>query len=324
MLTREFAGRQGLPVAAQRVAGRVSRRYRPAQTYANAVTSSTSTTSSEALTAPDLGRGHSLFANASALLAGGVVSLIVPLLTIHYLARVLGPEAWGPIIAAQALGNWLLLFVEFGFELWGTRAVARARTSPEAIPDIVHGVQSAKLLLSLASVAIAAIIYFAIPSLHLAPALIGWATLFGILRGLSPLWFFQGIERVRGAVAVDTVTRIAAALGVFFVVRGASDGVRVLELKSSSPRFHWWSSRFGLDGTFLCACPTSVPRSARLARPGTCSRAAYRRVCTSKQIRSCSARSRRPRSSLSSAAPSASYAPRSTSFSRLPRRSFRA
>lgn len=181
-----------------------------------------------------LARGHSLFANASALFAGQAISLVVPLITIPYLARVLGPASWGPVLAAQALGNWLLLFVEFGFELWGTRAVARARTAPDLIPEIVHGVQSAKLLLSLIAAAIAGAVYLLVPSLRLGggPALVAWAVTYGILRGLSPLWFFQGLERVRRAVGVDTIARVLAALGVFVVVHGPADNTRVVELQA--------------------------------------------------------------------------------------------
>jgi PST family polysaccharide transporter len=53
-----------------------------------------------------------------------------------------------------------------------------------------------------------------------------------VFRGFSPLWFFQGIERVRGAVAVDAASRAAAALGTFVVVRTPTDGWRVIALQA--------------------------------------------------------------------------------------------
>ena len=83
---------------------------------------------------------RSLARNASVLVAGQAIGLVIPLLTIPYLARVLGPAAWGPVLAAQAFGNWLGMIFDFGFELSGTRAVARARQSPGDMPDVVHGV----------------------------------------------------------------------------------------------------------------------------------------------------------------------------------------
>src|SRR4051812_26576703 len=94
-----------------------------------------------------------------------IVSLFTPLLTIPYLARVLGPENWGPVIAAQGLGIWLTLVLEYGFELTGTRAIAGARTKPHTLPDVVHQVQSAKALLAVAAAPVAVIAAVAVPSL---------------------------------------------------------------------------------------------------------------------------------------------------------------
>lgn len=166
-------------------------------------------------------------------MAGQVIGLVVPLVTIPYLARVLGPDRWGPVITAQAFGNWLLLLFEFGFDLSATRAIARARVAPKRIDGIVHGVQSAKLLLMGFAVPIVVAVVAALPSVRSQMSLFVFALAFAVLRGLSPLWFFQGIERVKAAVAVDSVTRAVAALGVFIFVRTPADGARVLILQAA-------------------------------------------------------------------------------------------
>jgi len=182
-----------------------------------------------ATTAPD----RSLIGNASALFAGQAIGLVVPLLVVPYLARVLGPAAWGPVLAAQGFANWLILIFEFGFDLSGTRAVARARSTPAAMSLVVQGVQSAKLLLIVGTLPVVGLMLVAFPAVRRTPSLFGWALAFAVLRGLSPLWFYQGIERVRRAIAIDTVGRSVAALGVFAVVRGPSDGWRVIALQAA-------------------------------------------------------------------------------------------
>lgn len=175
---------------------------------------------------------RSLAKNAAALFGGQLVGLIGPLLAIPYLARVLGPNAWAPILAAQGLANWLTIVLEFGFDLSGTRAVARARTAPETMSDVVNGTQSAKLVLAPIAVLIALGAFMLIPALRGSPALTVWTLMFAVLRGLSPLWFFQGMERVRGAVLVDALTKVGAAAGVFLVVHSPEDGWRVLALQA--------------------------------------------------------------------------------------------
>ena len=87
--------------------------------------------------------------NATALYTAHVLGLIVPLLTIPYLARVLRPSGWGLVVFAQSFGAWLALVLEYGFDLSGTRAVARVRSDPQRLPEVVAGVQGAKMLMVL-------------------------------------------------------------------------------------------------------------------------------------------------------------------------------
>jgi PST family polysaccharide transporter len=181
---------------------------------------------------PEPAGGAPLLRNAGTLFAGQAVGMIVPLVTVPYLARVLGPAGWGPVLAAQAFGNWLVLVLEFGFELSGARAVSQARLAPRDVAAVVHGVQSAKVLLTLGVLPVLLIAFLGVPEVRHSGALLGWALAFAVTRGFSPLWFFQGIERVHGAVAIDTVTRALAALGVFWLVQAPADGWRVIALQA--------------------------------------------------------------------------------------------
>ena len=173
-----------------------------------------------------------LVQNITALFGAQAVSLVVPLLTVPYLARTLRPEGWASVLVAQALGGWLIILLEYGFDLSGTRAVARARTTPDSLSDVVGGVQGAKLLLVPLAALIVLVVSQTLPSMRGDGRLLGWTLAFAVLRGLNPLWYFQGVERVRGAVAVDSGTKAAAALGVFVLVHAPADGWMVLALQA--------------------------------------------------------------------------------------------
>lgn len=176
---------------------------------------------------------RSLIQNTSALFGAQALALLVPLLTVPYLARTLRPEGWASVLVAQALGNWLLLLIEYAFDLSGTRAVAHARTVPATMADVVGGVQGAKLLLVPAAALIVVVLLHSMPAVRGQERLLGSTLAFAVLRGLNPLWYFQGVERVRAAVAVDSGTKAAAALGVFFAVHAPADGWRVLALQAA-------------------------------------------------------------------------------------------
>ena len=194
---------------------------------------------------------RTLIRNAGALFGGHAAGLVVPLLTVPYLARVLRPEGFAPLLIAQAFAAWLVLFLEFGFDLSGTRAVARARAAPQQLPDVVRGVQSAKLLLVPLACAVFAIALAALPSLRMDGRLLWSALAYALFRGLSPFWYFQGIERVRGAVAVETATKALAALGCFVVVRAPADGWRVVALQAAFAAI----SLVALTGRMLALVP---------------------------------------------------------------------
>ncbi|MBM3854918.1 MAG: hypothetical protein FJ399_17490, partial [Verrucomicrobia bacterium] len=81
------------------------------------------------------------------LLSAHTVGVVVPLLTLPWLARVLGPAAWAPVLVAQALANWAALVLEFGFDLAGARDVAQAE-GDRALARTTAAIQQARLLLT--------------------------------------------------------------------------------------------------------------------------------------------------------------------------------
>jgi PST family polysaccharide transporter len=174
-----------------------------------------------------------LFANFSALTLGHALGLIAPLVTVPYLARVLRPAEWASVLVAQALAAWMVLLLDYGFELSGTRAVAQARGTRAEIGRVVWGVQGAKLLLLPIVAGVLLLACALLPAMRADRALAYSTCVFAVTRGLNPFWYFQGLERVRSAVVIDNGSKVLAALGVFVVVRDPSDGWRVMALQAA-------------------------------------------------------------------------------------------
>ena len=116
-----------------------------------------------------------LAGDAGTLYVVHVVGMLVPLLTIPYLARVLRPTAWGTVVFAQSLGAWLALVVEYGFDLSATRAVARHRDSRSHLVGLAAGVQGGKLFLLLGLLPAVLAMFWLIPIFRQQPALLVWA-----------------------------------------------------------------------------------------------------------------------------------------------------
>ncbi|GMA16008.1 O-antigen transporter [Deinococcus metallilatus] len=171
-----------------------------------------------------------LLRNLVSLYGIQLATLILPLLTLPYLTRVLGPAAWGQLAAVQALAITLSLVVEFGFGYSATRAVAQQRGNTSALARIAAGVLGAKLFLLLSLLLVATIIYALAPAFRQSPALYCWGIVFAAVQGFAPLWYFQGQERLQQAAALDIAGRVVATAGIFLLVRVPEQAWRVLAL----------------------------------------------------------------------------------------------
>lgn len=170
--------------------------------------------------------------NAALLLVGNAVSLLAPLITVPYVARVLGPEGWAPVLVAQAAVAWLAMVVDFGFDLSAVRNIAAA-PDPARRAAIVQQVQSAKLFLApVASVALLAI-FLALPALRGAWMLLAASQALVWMRGLEPLWYFLGVERVPPAVTVQIIGKVGATVATFLLVHSPEDAWLVIGLQAA-------------------------------------------------------------------------------------------
>ena len=173
-----------------------------------------------------------LAGDAAALSLAHVLGLVVPFLTVPYLARVLRPEGFGLLLFAQSFGLWLVLVIEFGFDQSGTRIISRIRENPTRLAEVVLGVQSAKMLALLLTIPFALAAFIAVPLFRDNPIYLLWGFLFAGARGLSPNWYFFGQERMIAPAFLEAGGKVIAAIGVFLLVKIPEDGWRVLALQA--------------------------------------------------------------------------------------------
>lgn len=157
-----------------------------------------------------------------------VSSLAVPLTTMPFLTRVLGPAAWGHLAAVQALAVTLAIVVEYGFQYTATRSVSLERDSPLALNRIVSEVATAKLVLSVGTAILGIVIYLSIPAFHESSQMFIVGVVYAVVIGWSPLWFFQGMEQLELAAGIDVLSKVASAVWIFLAVKSADDAVLVV------------------------------------------------------------------------------------------------
>jgi PST family polysaccharide transporter len=207
---------------------------------------------------------HDLIHNALALYGVQICRKLLPLVSIPYLTRVLKPAGWGTVAFVTSLGDFIVLTIEFGFNLSATREIAQHRDSREQCGRIASGVFGSQILIAMVAVAGVCIGRPFLPVLRDHPSLFWAGLLYGVSQGLNPIWFFQGLENIRLAAAVEVIGKSIALLGLFIFVRNPGDEWRVLALQAV-PAFLSTIVGFWLAGRRVVLCwPTAVHISQTL------------------------------------------------------------
>jgi PST family polysaccharide transporter len=172
--------------------------------------------------------------NALALSVMQVATFLFPLIQVPYLARVLGASSWGLVAFAQAFAVLILLLLQYGFDLSATRDIARGRHEHARVSDAVARVASAQGALVLVSTTVAFATYWFVPTFHEHPLHLALGWLLGVGYGLSPIWYFRGIERVGTAMLIDIAGKAVGTAGIFLFVHNPSHGWLALAIQAGA------------------------------------------------------------------------------------------
>jgi PST family polysaccharide transporter len=173
--------------------------------------------------------------NAVALYGVQAGRKLIPLASIPYLARVLGPEGWGQVAFVSALAELIVILIEFGFTLSATRSIARHREDAYERGRITIGVLCAQVMLATLGLTIAIVASRFIPLLREHPALLAAGLTYAVAQGFVPLWYFQGTEQIRLAAAIEIGAKAIGLASLFVFVRSPHDAWRALAIQALSP-----------------------------------------------------------------------------------------
>lgn len=171
------------------------------------------------------------------------VMYALPLVTVPYLVRVLGVDAWGTLAFYQSFAIILSQVIEFGFKWSGTRDVAQNRKEPAELSKILAGVLGGKAILVIVGVVAAILLASMVPALGRSSLLLSLALLWASGLGLNVIWFYHGLERMRLAAGLTASSKLIATIGVFVLVRSPEDAWKVLLLYAGAA---WIASLMGL------------------------------------------------------------------------------
>ncbi len=150
---------------------------------------------------------------------------VLPLITIPYLVRVLGPANYGAVAFAQSLISYFMVLVDYGFDLSATRRISVHRDDPLTVSRVATNTWAAKGLLCALGFVIVVLLVLLVPQVRDTWELI--LILYGLVIGnvLFPTWLFQGMERMVAVSLINLGMRLLVVIGMFRVVQRPDDYV---------------------------------------------------------------------------------------------------
>lgn len=152
-----------------------------------------------------------------------IAGYVFPLITMPYLARVIGVDGFGKIAFAAAVIVWVQTIADWGFNLTATRDVAQNRNDKEKVSEIFSNVLWSRCLLMFLSFGFLLLLIVVVPQFRNA-----WQVLlvsFLLVPGhiLFPDWFFQAVEKMKYITILNVLMKLVFTIAVFVFIKTPDD-----------------------------------------------------------------------------------------------------
>jgi|TARA_B110000971_G_scaffold121303_1_gene124244 PST family polysaccharide transporter len=164
-----------------------------------------------------------IFKNFSALIVLQLGNTALGLLIMPYLINILGVGNYGLYSFAFAISMYLVILTDYGFGFTGVKLISVNRNNKDKVSDIFHSIQIIKFFILIIVLAIYTFAILFIDILYVNKELFFLS--FGILIGqtIVPVWFFQGMERMKFITIINLIIRVIAVILILIFVKSPED-----------------------------------------------------------------------------------------------------
>lgn len=149
-----------------------------------------------------------------------VFIIIVPLLTIPYLSRILGPSGIGINSYTNSIVQYFVLFGSIGVGLYGNRQIAFVRDNQVKMSKVFYEI----FILRLLTICLAYLLFVAFLTINgQYHAYYLFQSIAIVAAAFDISWFFMGIENFKVTVLRNFIVQLLALFSIFLFVKSYND-----------------------------------------------------------------------------------------------------
>ena len=162
------------------------------------------------------------------------LNYLLPLLTLPFLIVKLSTDSFGKYSFAFAFSQFLILFVDFGFNLTATKKIAENAENHELIKRTFWNILGIKFVFFIGAGLVTFLLTLTIDQLfyYRTGIWISLITVFGTV--LFPIWWFQGLNKMKLLSVINASSKLLTFPFIFVFVKDRDDANIAIFLQSSS------------------------------------------------------------------------------------------
>lgn len=149
-------------------------------------------------------------------------NLLSPLIVYPYLIKVVGLELYGTVVFAQAIVVYLSIIINFGFGISGPKEVAIIKEDKFLLSQYFCSVMLIKFILWIFCFFLFFLIIFSIDYFINYRIVYVFAFFFTLGDLLFPIWFFQGIEKMKYITYINIFVKLLFVISIFVLIKDSS------------------------------------------------------------------------------------------------------
>lgn len=164
-----------------------------------------------------------LLSNFFSLSVLQVASYVFPLITLPYLAKVIGVEKFGEIAFSSAVMIYFQTLVDYGFIFSAVRDIARCKDNKQAVSEIYSRVMWARFLLTVVAFIFLVILIILVPKFYEMRLILLLSFLLVPGHAMFPEWLFQALEKMKYITIFNVLVKLFFTISIFLFVKEKSD-----------------------------------------------------------------------------------------------------